>query len=86
MISLSKDDRELVVRINLDEANPLVEKLWDALQRSATLGHAQLTRTAHAGLMQAVIQTLTDYAPDPEAELRTLDEGMRPVLVWTRPK
>ena len=84
-ISLSKVDRELVLRLNLDEANPAVEKLWDAFQRSAGLEQTLLARAAYGGLMQALAQTLTERAPDSEAELAAFDAGRRPVLAWTRP-
>jgi hypothetical protein len=86
MIAMTVDGRELIVRINLDKANPRIEQLWELMQRAARVpGNQQMLRTTFAMLAEAVRQTILEQAPDMHEEMHALDAEFTPTLIWSRP-
>ena len=76
MISLSKEESSLVLRIDLDEAPSTVEKAWAAFTLAAKLGQSDIAKIVHDMVLLAVGQVIADHLkeaadgrsdPDPEA-------------------
>lgn len=77
MIRLHKDNRELLVRIDLDAAPSAIERLWSAyettarlVQRSHTPEALELLRITHGAVLLLVTQLLADTCTEKAAECR----------------
>ena len=70
-LSIAAEDSVLVVRVSM-AANPILPRLWDAVQRAG--GHPQLLRAGYAVLVQALARTIAEAGPDMWAEARALND------------
>ena len=72
MISISKERRNIVVRVGLDTAKPTLESTLDAFNAAAAAGQPQLTKLVFSTLLLALAQALIDEAS--KVEVRRDDQ------------
>lgn len=61
MISLEKVERELVLRIDLDEAPSGVEKAWGAFTTAAKLGVLDFAKIGHDAVLLLVAEAIAAH-------------------------